>query len=181
MLPLAWFVLLLQDQATADYLSRVGHKVSRSAEVRFVNDADVRAAALPGDRAEVSTGLFARLQNEAELAGVVAHELAHGAAATGCIRFVHVAEPREKEPRDAREHERKADEAAIPVLIKAGYDPTAMLNFFSRYRREGEKLSTAYSAEDLLIEKLQIEATDHPLKDAIVNTPEFERVHESVK
>jgi predicted Zn-dependent protease len=155
--------------------------VSRSAEVRFVNDADVHASALPGDRVEISTGLFARLQNEAELAGVIAHELAHRSAGTECIRFVHVVGPREKEPPDAREHERKADEAAIPVLTKVGYDPTAMLNFFSRYRREGGNLPAAYSAEDLLIEKLQIEATDHPLKDAIVNTPEFERAHDSVK
>jgi predicted Zn-dependent protease len=180
MLPLAWFVLLFQGQATADYLDRIAHKISRSAEVRFVNDADVRAAVLPGDRVEISTGLFARLQNEAELAGVIAHELAHRAAGTGCIRFVHV-DPRESGNQADRRNEAKADEAAIPVLAKTGYDPTAMLNFFSRYRREGENLPTAYSAEDLLIEKLQIEATDHPLKDAILNTPEFERVHDSVK
>ncbi len=180
MLPLAWFVLYLQDHATGDYLNRIGHKVSRSVEVRFVNDADVRAAALPGDRVEISTGLFTRLQNEAQLAGVIAHELAHRAAGTECVRFVHVAQ-HETEPPGAREHERKADEAAIPVLTKAGYDPTAMLNFFSKYRREGENLPIAYSAEDLIIENLQIEATDHPLKDAIVNTPEFERLHDSVK
>src|SRR5580692_6295766 len=119
MLPLAWFVLLLQDQATVEYLSRVGHKVSRSAEVRFVNDADVRAAALPGDRVEVSTGLFARLQNEAELAGVIAHELAHRAAGTECIRFVHVG-PHEAGNQYDRPNEAKADEAAIQALTKAG-------------------------------------------------------------
>ena len=56
-----------------------------------------------------------------------------------------------------------------------------MLEFFSKYRREGENLTTAYSAEDLLIEKLQLEATDHPLKDAIVNTPDFDRARESMK
>src|ERR1700733_10020525 len=41
MLPLAWFVLLWQDQATGDYLSRVGHKISRNVEVRFLNASDV--------------------------------------------------------------------------------------------------------------------------------------------
>ena len=180
MLPLAWFVLLLQDQATGDYLSRVGHKVSRSAEVRFVIDADVRAAALPGDRVEVSTGLFARLQNEAELAGVIAHELAHGVAGTPCIRFVHVG-PREAGHRGDRANEAKADQTAIRTLTKAGYNPMAMLEFFSKYRRAGTDLPQDYSAEDLLLEKLEMEATDHPLRDVILNTPEFERIHDSVK
>ena len=180
MLPLAWFVLLLQDQATVDYLSRIGHKVSRGAEVRFVNDADIRAAALPGDRVEVSTGLFARLQNEAELAGVIAHELAHGAARTQCIRFEHVG-PQEVGSQDDRPNEAKADQTAIQALTKAGYNPMAMLEFFSKYRRAGTDLPQNYSAEDLLLEKLELEATDHPLKDVIINTPEFERIHESVK
>jgi predicted Zn-dependent protease len=185
MLPLAWFVLLFQDRATEDYLSRVGHKVSRSAEVRFVNDADVRAAALPGDRVEVSTGLFARVQNEAELAGVIAHELAHRAEGTECIRFVHVVSaanaPHEAGKQDDRPNEAKADQTAIQALTKAGYNPMAMLEFFSKYRRAGTDLPQNYSAEDLLLEKLELEATDHPLKDVILNTPEFDRVHDSVK
>jgi beta-barrel assembly-enhancing protease len=181
MLPLAWFVLLWQDQATVDYLSRVGHKISRSAEVRFVNDTDVRATALPGDRVEVSTGLFARLQNEAELAGVIAHELAHRAAATQCIRFVHIRGLHEAGNQDDRPNEAKADQTAIQVLTKAGYNPMAMLEFFSKYRRAATDLPQNYSAEDLLLEKLELEATDHPLKDVILNTPEFERFHDSVK
>ena len=181
MLPLASFVLLFQDQATEDYLSRVGHKVSRSAEVRFVNDADVRAAALPGDRVEISTGLFARVQNEAELAGVIAHELAHRAAGTHCIRFLHVVGLHEAGNQDDRPNEAKADQTAIQALTKAGYNPMAMLEFFSKYRRAGTDLPQNYSAEDLLLEKLELEATDHPLKDVILNTPEFDRVHESVK
>jgi predicted Zn-dependent protease len=180
MLPLAWFVLLLQDRATADYLNRIGHKVSKSAEVRFVNDPDVRATALPGDRVEVSTGLFTRLQNEAELAGIIAHELAHRAQGTECIRFVHVG-PHEAGNQDDRPNEAKADQSAIQAVTKAGYNPMAMLEFFSKYRRAGTDLPQNYSAEDLLLEKLELEATDHPLKDVILNTPEFDRIHDSVK
>src|SRR5665213_4358852 len=118
-----------------------------------------------------------RLQNEAELAGVLAHQVAHMSAGTECIRFLHSEDKREED----RQQERAADEAAIPALIKAGYDPAAMLQFFSKYRREGADLPKAFSAEDLLIEKLQIEATDHPLKDALVNTSEFDRLRATVK
>jgi predicted Zn-dependent protease len=180
MLPLAWFVLLSQDPATGNYINRIARKLSPAAAVRFVNDPDVRATPLPAGRIDLSTGLFARLRNEAELAGVVAHELAHRAAGTDCVRFVHP-EPHALPRPDDRENERQADQAAIRALTKAGYDPAAMLEFFSKYRREGENLTTAYSAEDLLIEKLQLEATDHPLKDAIVNTPDFDRARESMK
>ena len=57
----------------------------------------------------------------------------------------------------------------------------AMLEFFSRYRRENMELPKGYSAEDLLLEKLQLEATDHPLKDAVTNTSEFDRIHAAEK
>jgi len=56
-----------------------------------------------------------------------------------------------------------------------------MLEFFSKYRRAATDLPQNYAAEDLLLEKLELEATDHPLKDVILNTPEFDRIHESLK
>ncbi len=31
------------------------------------------------------------------------------------------------------------------------------------------------------MEKLEMEATDHPLKNAIINTPDFDRIHKLVK
>lgn len=169
--------LLLAPSDVDSYATRVAHKLAPGAEVRFVTDDDVWAGARPGGRIELSTGLFTRVTNEAELAGVLAHQIAHIATGTECIRYRHN-DP--KRP-DDRQRERSADELAIPALIKANYDPAAMLQFFSRYRRQGAALPVGYSAEDLLIEKLQLEATDHPLKDVILNTPEFERLHADLR
>jgi predicted Zn-dependent protease len=119
----------------------------------LVNDTEVKASALSGGSIEISTALFVRLQNEAELAGILARETAHPTAKTDCVRFVITSKGRSSD----QEHEREADEAAIRTLTKAGY------------------------ARDLLIERLQIEATDHPLKDPIRNTPEFDSVHGLLK
>jgi predicted Zn-dependent protease len=181
MLLLAWFVLLFQNQPPGDYVSRICHKLSPTAEVRFAETPEITASILPGGRIVISAGLFARLQNEAALAGVLAHEIAHLSAGTTCLRFVKAQNTAAADVQNDREHEREADDTAIRTLIKAGYDPMAMLDFFSKYRRETADLPTAFSAEDLLIEKLQIEATDHPLKGVILNTPDFDRVHGSMK
>jgi predicted Zn-dependent protease len=182
MLLLAWFVLLsqnlfAQNQAVGDYIGRICHRLSPNTEVLLVNDTEVKASALSGGSIEISTALLARLQNEAELAGVLAHEVAHLAAKTDCVRFVITSRERSRD----QEHEREADEAAIRTLTKAGYDPVAMLDFFSKYRHERTDLPMTFSARDLLIERLQIEATDHPLKDPIRNTPEFDSIHSLLK
>lgn len=182
MILLATFLLLFQDPAseTGDYTNRISRKLSPGANIRVVADSDLRAGTLPGGESYVSTGLFARVQNEAEWAGVIAHQLAHSAAGTDCIRYVHIGR-HDTEQQNDREHEAAADKIAIRMLAKAGYQPMAMLDFFSRYRREGKDLPKACSARDLLMEKLEMEDTGHPLTDAVLNTPEFERVHPVVR
>ena len=181
MVLLVLFLQLLQDspqfQAVNDYNRHICRKLGTAIDVRLAADLNVRAGNAPEGHLFISTGLIARAQNEAQLAGVIAHEIAHAAAGTSCIRFIHIETTIDTEIQDERKHESDADQAAIKMLTKAGYDPMAMLDFFSKYRREGVDLPNAYSARDLLMERLEIEATDHPLKDAIINTPEFDRVH----
>jgi len=166
----------LQDAAVNVYVQRVAGKLSGGVTARVVRDKTVSAASMPGGRVYVTAGLVARAVNEAELAGVLAHEIAH--ASGQCARFSAA-----KLPSDigARERERVADEAAISTLTAAGYDPVAMIAFFSKLRRADLELPPAFSAEDLLLEKLQLEATDHPLKDAVLNTPEFDRMRARVQ
>ncbi|MGD1069241.1 MAG: M48 family metalloprotease [Bryobacteraceae bacterium] len=180
MVAIAILLLLLQDPnqiAASSYADRLCRKLSTHGGVQIIVDSDVRAGTLPGGRIYLTAGLFARAQNEAELAGVMAHEIAHAAARTDCIRFVHGNSQRA----DDLPKERQADQAAIRMLTKARYDPLAMLAFFSKHRREGINLPVGYSAEDLLLEKLQLEATDHPLQDPIVDTPEFDHVHSLIR
>jgi predicted Zn-dependent protease len=173
MLAVAVFALLMQGPAIDSYLDRMGHKLGAAGTVRLVKDDAVRATPLASGNIEISSALFARVQNEAELAGVLAHRIAHMAQKTPCVRYSYA----KTENTHDREYERFADRAAVEALIKAGYDPFAMLNFFSRYRHEDTELTRGFSAEDLLIERLQLEATDHPLRDAVVDTPEFARLH----
>lgn len=164
---------LLDNREVNEYINHICRKLSPGADVTFFIDNDVRAEASRPGRIYLSTGLFARTRNEAELAGAIAHAIAHSAAGTDCIRYIH------SNTGQVETNENPADEAAIKMLIKAGYNPGAMLDFFSQYRREGTGLN--YSLRELLMEKLEIEATDHPLKDAVIDTPEFDRIHLLVK
>lgn len=75
---------LLQDEKATRYLNLVGLSVARKSERgadgwRFgiLDTAAVNAYAAPGGWVFVTRGLLKRVHNEAELAGVLAHEIAH--------------------------------------------------------------------------------------------------------
>src|SRR5205085_709389 len=79
-------VRLLNDPIITEYVNRVGQKLVRNSDaqvpftIKVVDDDDINAFALPGGFFYVNTGLIAAADNEAELAGVMAHEIAHVAA-----------------------------------------------------------------------------------------------------
>lgn len=75
---------LLQDKKVQAYVNRVGMWLALQSDRpelswRFavLDDADINAFAAPGGYIFITKGLLARVQNEAELAGVLAHEIAH--------------------------------------------------------------------------------------------------------
>jgi predicted Zn-dependent protease len=161
------------------YLERLCHKLEPGVggnvtAVSVTVDKAARADALP-DAIVVTTGMIAGAQNEAELAGILAHEIAHYRSHEVCLRFGGHENP------EAKQLEHEADQAAIRMLGKAGYDPIAMLRYFSVIRHARPDLPMAFSAEDILIERLQLEATDHPMKDSLVDTAEFRQVQDRVK
>jgi predicted Zn-dependent protease len=77
--------IMQRDNPVAVYVSEIGAHVAREhnpwmADFRFKvidNPNEVNAGALPGGRIYITTGLVKRLDNEAELAMVLAHEVAH--------------------------------------------------------------------------------------------------------
>ena len=76
-----------QNRKAADYLTRIGNLVlahSRKAPFDFrffiVKSSAVNAFATPGGYVYINTGLIRLVENEAELAGVLAHEIAHANA-----------------------------------------------------------------------------------------------------
>lgn len=74
----------LDDPVLAEYLNGLGERLAaaspepgRMFELFPVQDASINAFALPGGYIGVHTGLIAAARNESELAGVLAHEIAH--------------------------------------------------------------------------------------------------------
>ena len=74
---------IVNDVFVSDYITYLGNKLSRNTSynrnyVFFVTRSkSVNAFALPGGYVGFNSGLITLTQNEAQLAGVVAHELAH--------------------------------------------------------------------------------------------------------
>jgi predicted Zn-dependent protease len=172
MLWLAAFALI-QDPVVTGYVERLCQKLAPAVKVSVAIEAATRADARP-DGIGVTTGLIAGAQNEAELAGILAHEIAHYQSHGECLRFGGRENP------NAKQWEHDADQAAFRILTNAGYDPISMLRYFSNIRHAEPHLPVAFSAEDILIERLQLEATDHPMKDPVVDTPEFRQIRELV-
>jgi beta-barrel assembly-enhancing protease len=81
---------ILNDPTAEAYLNRIGQRLAANAggpqfQYRFqiVNAADINAFALPGGFVYINRGVLDQAKNEGELAGVVAHEIAHVALRHG--------------------------------------------------------------------------------------------------
>jgi Zn-dependent protease with chaperone function len=81
---------MLKDSRVDDYLNRLGKKLAENApgeeypyQFKCVNDAEINAFALPGGFLFVNRGLIEAADNEAELAGVMGHEIGHVALRHG--------------------------------------------------------------------------------------------------
>lgn len=146
----------------ADYVNRIGQKVAANTErtdvqykFHVIDSPIVNAFALPGGYIYISRGLIALANNEAELAGVISHEIGHvtgrhaaarmsqgalaglGAAifsaAMGSDAVGQLANAGSdlyiKSYSRGQEHE--ADDLGVRYLARAGYDPNAMAAFLS--------------------------------------------------
>jgi predicted Zn-dependent protease len=76
--------MVVEDPQIAEYISEIGHRIAAQTndgdhEFSFfvVDDSRINAFALPGGYIGVHTGLIEASRNEDELAGVIAHEVAH--------------------------------------------------------------------------------------------------------
>src|SRR6202790_572604 len=80
---------IINDPVIAEYVNRVGQNLVRNSDakvpftIKVVDSEDVNAFALPGGFFFVYSGLILKADSEAELAGVMAHEIAHVAARHG--------------------------------------------------------------------------------------------------
>jgi len=81
---------IVQDSAVENYVNRIGQRLAQNAggpqfqyRFRVVNDSDINAFALPGGFVYVNRGVLEQARNEGEVAGVMAHEIAHVALRHG--------------------------------------------------------------------------------------------------
>jgi len=81
---------ILNDSNVNAYVNRIGQKLAANAggpqfqyRFRVVNASDINAFALPGGFVYINRGIIDNARNEGEVAGVVAHEIAHTALRHG--------------------------------------------------------------------------------------------------
>ena len=155
---------LVDDGTITEYVSRLGQNLVRNSDakvpftIKVIDSEEVNAFALPGGFMFVNTGLVLKAENEAELAGVLAHEIAHVAARHGTkqatrgelinyasIPLIFMGGWAGYAIRQAaglaipmgflqfsRGMEAQADHLGLEYLYKSGYDPTAFIDFFER-------------------------------------------------
>lgn len=151
----------LVDQNLNDYVSEVGNRLAavsdRALPYEFVvlNESTPNAWALPGGKIAVNRGLLLALNNEAELAAVLGHEIVHSAARhgaqamqrgtllQGAILATSIAAKDSEfsnyivgaaelgsqlvSLRYGREKELESDAHGINYMLRAGYDPHAAI------------------------------------------------------
>jgi len=126
--------------------------------VVVLKDPFLDALSLPDGGVCITTGLLARLENETQLAMVLAHELAHGLQrhVSQCMRaslheqgpssFIgkHGQMSANGSAKDfygaVRDCEREADRVGMSLIRRAGYDPTEALGLLFVLREEAEEL-----------------------------------------
>lgn len=164
-----------------DYVQRIEDRVATAAgvkpdEVRITWGNEWYGFRLPQNVLYVSVSLLGRVSNEGELAGLLAHELAHGSAKKGFQQCALATGylPVERSP---RESERVATQQAMVYMKASGYDPSAMLDVFSQISYEQQRWARAIASEDLLKLRVALEAEPEPVGGFAIDGSEFARFH----
>ncbi len=184
---------VINDPIVSEYINRVGQNLVRNSDakvpftIKVIEDPTVNAFALPGGFFFVQSGLILKADTEAELAGVMAHEIAHvaarhgtrqatrgeiaqlatlplifmgGAAAYGIYEASGLLIP-VSFLKFSRNFEAEADYLGVQYMYKTGYDPTAFVDFF-------EKIQTLEKRKPGTMSKLF--ATHPPTDDRITKS-----------
>lgn len=164
---------MVEDATVNEYVDRLAQNLVRHSDakvpftVRVIDSDAINAFALPGGFFYINTGLILAADEEAELAGVMAHEIAHvtarhstrqmtkaqiiqwamipllifgpgGWAGYGIYQGLSFGLPITL-LKFTRNAEREADFLGLQYMYAAGYDPTAFVSFFEKLREKEAK------------------------------------------
>lgn len=130
---------LLNQDAAQEYVNHVGRWLTTVTErpdlpwqFGIMDRAEVGAYPLPGGKVLLTVGMLRKLKDEAELAGVLAHEIAH-VVARHQLSSIAAAEPGQGSLGAITtalnpDLEFEADRMAVVIMARAGYDAAAYLN-----------------------------------------------------
>ncbi|MEO8072950.1 MAG: M48 family metallopeptidase [Acidobacteriota bacterium] len=163
---------LVDDPMVTEYINRVGQNIVLHSDakvpftIKVIDSDEVNAFALPGGYFFVNKGLILAADNEAELAGVMAHEIGHVAARHAMenqgkgslINYAALAGIIFGGPivsqvlyngggilaglaslKFSRGAEEEADDLGVQYLYASGYDPTAMATMFEKLASKSKK------------------------------------------
>ena len=157
----------ITDPVVTEYVNRVGQNLVRNSDaqvpftIKVIDSDQINAFALPGGFFYVNSGLILHADEESELAGVMAHEIAHVCARHGTKNAtkgqlmqmasiplmllgpggwagyaMYQGHAIRRCPisflKFSRDAEREADYLGLQYMYKAGYDPNSFVSFFEK-------------------------------------------------
>jgi beta-barrel assembly-enhancing protease len=209
---------LVDDPIVAEYVNRIGQNLVRNSDakvpftIKVLDTEEINAFALPGGFFFVNSGLILKTDTEAELAGVMAHEIAHVAARHGTRQVTRgdlmqigaivasiatggwtgyairqgasLAIPLGY-LRFSQGFEKEADFYGLQYMYKAGYDPTAFIDFFEKVetleKKKPGSLSKVFSSHPMTDDRIKISQAEinkdlPPKPEYVITTSEFTEV-----
>src|SRR3984885_9769904 len=174
--------VLPDSSPLSQYVSSLGHRLAEHAPgekwpytFHVVNQKEINAFALPGGPVFVNLGTIQAADNEAQLAGVIAHEISHVvqrhgtraatkqmaatlpiAAIGGILGGGTLGQMDAKGMsfgigsyflKNSREAEQEADRLGTDVMYDTGYDPHAMAQFFEKIKQQGGSPSLQFLSD----------------------------------
>jgi predicted Zn-dependent protease len=172
---------LITDPVVVEYVNRVGQNIVKNSDckvpftIKIIDSDEINAFALPGGFFYVNSGLILNADEEAELAGVMAHEIAHvcahhiaremtrsNYAQIGMVPLIFIGGWTGYGIYEAaslgipmtflhfsREFEAQADYLGVQYMYRSGYDPQAFISFFEKVqaleKRKPGMVSKAFS------------------------------------